>query len=100
MGFAGRRTGPAITDFSKVIAALPRTVSRLLVLREIILGAPPLVQTLPRLRCGEGLIVWYMPCRTTPPAVETLREEKPNVHRFPYCEHTCYAQNRRMSVWP
>ena len=36
MGFAGRRTGPAITDFPKVIAALPRTVSRLLVLREIV----------------------------------------------------------------
>jgi len=27
-------------------------------------------------------------------------EEKPHVHRFPYCEHMCYAQNRRMSVWP
>ena len=38
--------------------------------------------------------------RTIPPAVGTLREEKLNVHRFPYCEHTCYAQNRRMSVWP
>jgi hypothetical protein len=31
-------------------------------------------------------------------AVGTLREEKPYVHRVPYCEHTCYAQNRRMSV--
>ena len=36
MGFAGRRTGPAITDFPKVIAALARTVSRLLVLRKIL----------------------------------------------------------------
>lgn len=36
MGFAGRGTGPAITDFPKVIAALARTVSRLLVLREIL----------------------------------------------------------------
>ena len=26
MGFAGRRTGPAITDFPKIIAALARTV--------------------------------------------------------------------------
>jgi len=36
MGFAGRRTGPAITDFPKVIAALAPTVSRLLVLRDIL----------------------------------------------------------------
>jgi hypothetical protein len=26
---------------------------------------------------------------TIPPAVGTLREEKPYVHRLPYCEHTC-----------
>src|SRR6266568_1882431 len=35
--------------------------------------------------------------------VGTLREEEsyvPYVHRLPYCEHTCYAQNGRMSVWP
>lgn len=36
MGFAGRRTGPAITDFPEVIAALARTVRRLLVLWEIL----------------------------------------------------------------
>ena len=33
-------------------------------------------------------------------SVGTLKEEKPYVHRFPYCEHMCYAQNRGMSVWP
>src|SRR6266480_2078255 len=33
-------------------------------------------------------------------AVGTLRDEKPYVHKRPHCEHTCYAQNRRMSVWP
>src|SRR5208283_2156916 len=36
MGFAWRRTGPAITDFPKVIVALARTVSRLLVLGKIL----------------------------------------------------------------
>ena len=36
MRFAGWRTGPAITNFPKVIAALARTVSQLLVLRDIL----------------------------------------------------------------
>src|ERR1700722_4222945 len=38
--------------------------------------------------------------RAIPKAAETLRAEKPYVHILQYCEHRCYAQNGRMSVWP
>jgi hypothetical protein len=33
-------------------------------------------------------------------SVAKLTDGKLYVHRFKYCEHACYAENGRMSVWP
>jgi hypothetical protein len=48
---------------------------------------------------ARGVSRFIRPVEIGPGRNGTLREEKPYVHRLPYCEHTCYAQNGRTSVW-
>jgi hypothetical protein len=46
-------------------------------------------------QCGNFLLIGF-----SARDEDLLRLLKPYVHTLQYCEHRCYAQNGRMSVWP